>query len=578
LAPAASYPVITVTVLVAGNAGSPLVNSATVSVTGDNNPANDTGTDSVSTLSGPDLTIAKTHNGSFIRGQVGATFTLTMSNIGDLPSSGSVTVADTLPAGLTATAINGTGWACTVTPLTCSRSDGLAPGSSYPVITLTVNVAANAAASLTNTATVTGGSDNNLSNNSASDTVSTASGPDLTIAKSHSGNFTPGQTGAVYTVTVSNNGDQPSVGAVNVTDTLPVGLTATALAGTGWACTVTPLSCTRSDVLAAGAAFPVIVLTVNVANNAAGTLTNNASVVGGGDTNPGNNTATDPTTVATGPDLKITKTHTGSFTRGQAGALFNVVVANQGGSPTVGQVSVVDTLPAGLTATAIAGTGWTCTLATLTCARLDVLAPATSYPAITVTVNVASDAPLTLTNVVDVTGGGAPPTSANTASDFVTVGGNVDLSIAMSHTGILMLGQMSQYTLAVRNVGDVPTSGMVTVTDQLPIGLSAVAIAGTGWSCVLATLTCARSDVLVPGAGYPGIVLSVNVNMDAPPNITNVATVSGGGDSNTGNNSASEVATVVGGVTKVPTLSEWDLILLVLVMMVAGGLSVRRRG
>jgi len=238
----------------------------------------------------------------------------------------------------------------------------------------------------------------------------------------------------------------------------------------------------------------------------------------------------------------------------------------------------VDTLPAGLTATAIAGTGWTCTLATLTCARLDVLAPATSYPAITVTVNVASDAPLTLTNVVDVTGGGALPTSANTASDFVTVGGNVDLSIAMSHTGILMLGQMSQYTLAVRNVGDVPTSGMVTVTDQLPIGLSAVAIAGTGWSCVLATLTCARSDVLVPGAGYPGIVLSVNVNMDAPPNITNVATVSGGGDSNTGNNSASEVATVVGGVTKVPTLSEWDLILLVLVMMVAGGLSVRRRG
>ena len=63
-----------------------------------------------------------------------------------------------------------------------------------------------------------------------------------------------------------------------------------------------------------------------------------------------------------------------------------------------GTVTVVDTLPAGLTATALAGTGWTCTLATLTCTRSDVLAATGVYPAITLTVTVASNAPASLTN------------------------------------------------------------------------------------------------------------------------------------------------------------------------------------
>jgi uncharacterized protein (TIGR03437 family) len=44
-------------------------------------------------------------------------------------------------------------------------------------------------------------------------------------------------------------------------------LTATAIGGTGWSCTLTPLACTRSDALAAGASYPAITVTVNVANN-----------------------------------------------------------------------------------------------------------------------------------------------------------------------------------------------------------------------------------------------------------------------------------------------------------------------
>ncbi len=69
----------------------------------------------------------------------------------------------------------------------------LASNSSYPPIPVTVNIASNAASSVTNTATVSGGGDVNLANNSASDptnilpnavaiTVATnISGPTVTV-------------------------------------------------------------------------------------------------------------------------------------------------------------------------------------------------------------------------------------------------------------------------------------------------------------------------------------------------------------------------------------------------------------
>ena len=43
-----------------------------------------------------------------------------------------------------------------------------------------------------------------------------AAAPDLTITKSHSGNFTQGQTGATYTITVTNSGSVATNGTVRV--------------------------------------------------------------------------------------------------------------------------------------------------------------------------------------------------------------------------------------------------------------------------------------------------------------------------------------------------------------------------
>ncbi len=123
--------------------------------------------------------------------------------------------------------------------------------------------------------------------------------PDLVVSKTHVGNFLQGQIGAVYSLTVSNIGSGATSGTVTVTDLMPSGLTATAISGIGWTCDLGTLTCTRSDPLAAGAAYPAITLTVNVANNAPTSVTNSATVSGGGETNTGNDGASDVTAIAT---------------------------------------------------------------------------------------------------------------------------------------------------------------------------------------------------------------------------------------------------------------------------------------
>jgi hypothetical protein len=128
-------------------------------------------------------------------------------------------------------------------------------------------------------------------------TISGAATPDLTITKTHTGNFTQGQVGATYAITVTNSGSASTTGTVTVADTLPVGLTATAMSGTGWICTFATGICTRADVLAAAGVYPVITLTVNVAANAPATVVNSVAVSGGGETNTANDIATNSTTV-----------------------------------------------------------------------------------------------------------------------------------------------------------------------------------------------------------------------------------------------------------------------------------------
>jgi hypothetical protein len=117
-----------------------------------------------------DLAISKTHTGDFTQGQNGATYTIVVSNVGGVSTTGSIVVTDTLPAGLTATAIVGSGgWSCQLATVKCTLAKSVSAGASAPSIAVTVNVAGNASSPLINVATVTNASDSNSTNNTTSD-------------------------------------------------------------------------------------------------------------------------------------------------------------------------------------------------------------------------------------------------------------------------------------------------------------------------------------------------------------------------------------------------------------------------
>jgi uncharacterized repeat protein (TIGR01451 family) len=720
----ASYPPLTVTVNVSSTASSPVTNS--VSVSGGGSPSG-SASDITLVIPTPDLTINKMHSGNFQQGQSGATYTITVSNSGAGATSGTVTVTDALPASLTATAISGPGWNCALAILTCTRSDALIAGSSYPAITLTLNVATNAPPSVTNVANVSGGGEVNTTNDQASD-VTTILGaniaflfPDTAVAGSSgftlsvSGSgFQSGSVidwnGTALPTTFSNSGLVTatvsgsliaSAGTASIDVRNPGG---TLSKGVSFNIVATPVapsltSAFPSDAVWAlngyfakgvlflggsgfqpgavlswkGASFnpaitlgqiecgfgflsvyvpaallrtpgPVVItatnpggkpsapVTVNIpvprrlesispasvpTGSAAFTLTVNGAGFTSEDTVaiwpgslglpttflnstqlqvtvPASLVASDgrlqvwinsamaggvfhsinelPLAVGTGgPLLSVAKAHSGNFTQGQQNVTYSVTVSNASGAgpttaavsslvtgigpngspftgnaqgipPASGPVTLTEFAPRGLTLVSMSGTGWGCTLATASCTRSDVAVGGASYPVITVTANVSSTAPPSLTNSVAVSGGGSP---SSTASDVTAITLVPDLIIVKTHQGNFAQGQNGAvYTVTTSNIGNVPTSGSVTVTDTLPSGLTATAISGPGWSCVLAPLTCTRNDALAAGSSYPAITLMVNVASTAPTGVTNIVTVAGGGEANTSNDTASDPTTI----------------------------------
>jgi uncharacterized repeat protein (TIGR01451 family) len=166
----------------------------------------------------PALTVTKTHAGNFTQGQNGATYTVTVSNAGAAATSGTVTVTETAPPGLTLVSMGGRGWTCGHT--SCARSEALAAGSSYEAITVTVNVAANASSPQVNAVSVSGGGSGSA-NTTDSTTIVSAGNIDLSnIGVFRSGMFALDLDQATYTYNANTTkfryfglpGDQPVAG------------------------------------------------------------------------------------------------------------------------------------------------------------------------------------------------------------------------------------------------------------------------------------------------------------------------------------------------------------------------------
>ncbi len=180
------------------------------------------------------LALTKSHSGNFTTGQNG-TYTLTVSNAGPSAASGTTTVTDTLPTGLTFVSAAGTGWTCGAVAqvVTCTSATGIASGGALPAITLTVSVAANAPASVTNTATVANPTfDNVATNNTATDPTTIVQLPDVLVIKSSvvlndpaNGATNPKAIPGAnvrYAIGVTNEGSgSPDVDSIAIADPIP---------------------------------------------------------------------------------------------------------------------------------------------------------------------------------------------------------------------------------------------------------------------------------------------------------------------------------------------------------------------
>ncbi len=156
-----SYPTLTIPVNVASNAGASANNQASIS--GGGAAATLSNIDTVTIDPAPVLALSKTHQGSSFNAGQTAEWDITVSNTAAASSitSGTTTVSDSLPAGYTLNTYTGTGWGCSFSApaVTCTSTQGVAGGSSFPTIALTVNVPANSPSSVTNTASAFGGGD-----------------------------------------------------------------------------------------------------------------------------------------------------------------------------------------------------------------------------------------------------------------------------------------------------------------------------------------------------------------------------------------------------------------------------------
>lgn len=354
----------------------------------------------------------------------------------------------------------------------------------------------------------------------------TGSEPSLSVASTHAGPLTPGQSPVSFTVTVSNAAYAvPTAGTVTVTDLVPSGLSLTSASGPGWTCTGN--SCSRSDSLAAGGVYPGINITGSLSTNVFSQLTNRVSVTGGGSAPA---SAVDLALTAPAPDMTVVMTANGTFIAGQATASYSIFAVNEGLTATSGAVTVNIALASGLSGVVISGTGWACAQPAGPCTRGDALAAGASYPPIALTVAISIAASGTATSSATVSGGGEYNTSNNIWSTVNAVAPPAVLSLTMLFSsGNLTPGKSGSFTITVRNVGAVATSGPVNVSIALPSGITGVSMSGTGWACTQPSGPCTRSDPLPAGMSYPEVILQVTAAANAPSQLTLQPSVSGGG-------------------------------------------------
>ena len=463
------------------------------------------------------------------------------------------------------------------------------------------------------------------------------SAPQLTIVKTASTGWAVGVP-ASYTLEVTNTGSADSFGTLTVTDVIPGSLTLGTLPS-GCTAAGQQVTCTSSTVLAQGAQISFVIPVTPTATSAP-SVSNTATVHGGGDpVCPSAAAANCSSTVVTpvsAPQLQVTETANGPWIIGKPDAAYTVTVTNVGPATTTGVVTVNATLPAGLSpgwsGTTTLG-DWSCTAngQDIACTATPNLASSGSS-VFTFPVNVLPAAVPSVTTPVVVGGGGDPFNGGTTpaAGDACTA---LDANPAPNHCASVTLpiptsgavttvktlvdgtktplvgGQVVTYVLTATNSGGTAVVNY-TINEVVPAHATFTGIEGGDTTCTdgaKAGTLCTVTFASVPAGGTAAVQVRftlvkslpqglkelanaitepaacVGAQCDAPPTPPNCT-----GTSCTPVNTCTAgdphcVSTPVtvpsGEPTPIPTVSEWMLMAMGLMLALMGWRQqrVRRR-
>ena len=400
---------------------------------------------------------------------------------------------------------------------------------------------------------------------------------DLVVTKTDSPDPVNAGSNITYTITVTNNGPDVAATASWSDNLTTAGTTFVSLpAVAGWSCTTPAVGATgtvtcNNPSFAVGSA--VFTLTVGVPPSvAAGTvLTNNATATSASaEGNPGNETGTATTTVATSADLQISKTDSPDPVTAGQNISYQITITNAGPS-NAANASFSDPLPAGTTFVSLSTTGpWSCSTpavganGTITCTNASFLTTVDFFNLV-VAVDPSVAAGTVLTNTATMSSSTTDPNSGNSSSTATTtVATSADLQISKTDSpDPVTAGSNITYQITITNNGP-SNAASASFSDPLPAGTTFVSLSTTGsWSCgtpavgANGTVTCTNPSFPTT-VDFFTLVVAVDPSVAAGTVLSNIATMSSATtDPNSGNSSATATTTVAASadlsVTKVDT-------------------------
>jgi uncharacterized repeat protein (TIGR01451 family) len=392
-----------------------------------------------------------------------------------------------------------------------------------------------------------GAAGTSVTNESITQTSGTLSGaqctPDMTLGKSHVGNFTRGST-ASYTVPVSNISPYGSTNAtVTMNDTLPVGLTPTSTSGTGWSCSIASqtVSCTNSTVLAGNSSYPSITINANVLQTAPSTETNTALVSGGGEINLSNDSATDVANVISTADLSVSNAASPDPVAAGSNVTYTQIVTNNGPSA-ADNATLVEAVPANTTFVSMAApAGWSCvtpavgSTGNVICSDLSMTGStaATFSMVVKVSSGVANGTVITDTATVS-SSVSDPNSSNNTASAVTIVGITSQAEMTVTNTASpdpVVAGSNITYIQTATNVGATSATNP-TLSENTPPNTTFQSItAPPGTTCTTppvggtGAISCTAPAAPAGSSGTIQLMVQVTAGTASGTIITDTATV-----------------------------------------------------